>query len=406
MPARTAVDLFCGAGGLSLGLQRVGFRIQGAYDNWDRAVETYSANFSHEAQSEPISLSLRLPQASLIAGGPPCQGFSSAGLRRKNDHRNSLVGVFSTLVADHRPPAFLFENVEGFLTGGGGKFVFDLLEPLIEAGYWIHLRKVNAATFGVPQHRKRVIAIGGLGWDPGFPAPTYRAFGAPGAELGSADSLPDAPTLESVLGGLPKATEVASRAPLDDFDHTFAAMKPEDGARAKLLKPGQCMRDLPEKHWHVSYRRRAFRRVMDGTPTERRGGAPAGLRRLDPDQPSKAITGGAVGEFLHPFEDRPLTTRECARIQGFPDEFVFQGPRRDRIQLIGNAVPPLLAQALAEHIAKKLRRAKPCEGKGALLSFIPTLSNGASPALQSVCRRVFTRFEDTQLQAQQLSLWP
>jgi len=406
MPARTVVDLFCGAGGLSLGLQRAGFRVLGAFDQWNRAVETYSANFDHEPDPEPISLSLRLPGASLIAGGPPCQGFSSAGLRRSDDHRNTLVGVFATLIADNAPPAFLFENVEGFLTGGDGKFVFDLLEPLIEAGYWIHLRKVNAATFGVPQHRKRVIAIGGLGWDPGFPEPTHRAFGAPGAKLGGTDSLPASPTLGSVLEGLPEAEEVPSRAPLDDFDHTYAPMKPEDKTRAALLKPGQCMRDLPEELWHESYRKRAFRRVMDGTPTEKRGGAPAGLRRLDPDQPSKAITGGAVGEFLHPFEDRPLTTRECARIQTFPDEFVFRGPRRDRIQLIGNAVPPLLAQALAEHLARKLPRAKPRNEKGALLSFVPTLSNGASPALQSVSRRVFQRFQDAQLPAQQLSLWP
>jgi DNA (cytosine-5)-methyltransferase 1 len=406
MPALTVTDLFCGAGGLSLGLQRAGFRVLAAHDHWERATETYSSNFDHAAESTVISPVLRLPEASLIAGGPPCQGFSSAGLRREDDHRNTLVGVFSSLVAEHLPPAFLFENVEGFLTGGSGKFVFDLLEPLIEAGYWVHLRKINAATFGIPQHRKRVIAIGGYGWDPGFPEPTHRAYGAPGASLGAIGSIKPTPTLASALEGLPVAVEVESRAPLDDFDHTFAAMKPEDLARASFLKPGQCMRDLPEEMWHESYRRRAFRRVMDGIPTERRGGPPAGLRRLDPEQPSKAITGGAVGEFLHPFEDRPLTTRECARIQTFPDEFVFRGPRRDRIQLIGNAVPPLLAQHLAQHLARGLRRAKPCAKRGALLSFVPTLSNGASPALQSVSRRVAERFEDERIPTQQLSLWP
>src|SRR5206468_12426062 len=116
-----------------------------------------------------------------------------------------------------------------------------------------------------------------------------------------------------------------------------------DLERAKALKPGQRMRDLPTELWHDSYRRRANRRVMDGTPTERRGGAPAGVRRLVPDAPSKAITGGSLAEFLHPSEDRSLTLRECARIQTFPDEFTFQGTCAERAQLIGNAVPPLLA---------------------------------------------------------------
>src|SRR5258706_14860618 len=117
--------------------------------------------------------------------------------------------------------------------------------------------------------------------------------------------------------------------------------------RARRLKQGQRMRDLPEELWHESYKRRAYRRVMDGTPLEKRGGAPAGLRRLRANEPSKAITGAAINEFIHPTEDRPLTVRECARIQTFPDNFVFVGSRRDRAQQIGNAVPPDFAAAIA-----------------------------------------------------------
>src|SRR5208282_4786550 len=97
------------------------------------------------------------------------------------DKRNSLVACFAETVARMRPTAFLFENVEGFLTAEDGDRVVDLLEPLLGAGYRIHLRKVNAANYGVPQHRKRVIAIGGLGWEPTFPQATHAAFGAPGA---------------------------------------------------------------------------------------------------------------------------------------------------------------------------------------------------------------------------------
>src|SRR5262249_1410791 len=143
--------------------------------------------------------------ANVIVGGPPCQGFSSAGLRRPDDERNSLVRVFSRLVARAKPLAFMFENVEGFLTGSRGDFVVDLLEPLLSAGYRIHLRKVNAANFGIPQHRKRVVAIGGLGWDPTFPEPTHTAYGAPGAHL-AAKRLPRGPSLADALKGLPRAT--------------------------------------------------------------------------------------------------------------------------------------------------------------------------------------------------------
>ncbi|MEO8494931.1 MAG: DNA cytosine methyltransferase [Planctomycetota bacterium] len=131
----------------------------------------------------------------------------------------------SGLVEPNPRPSLVSDQwMESFLTGARGDFVIELLEPLIEAGYRIHLRKVNAAHFGIPQHRKR-----------------------------------------------------------------------------------------------------AFRRVMDGTPTERRGGAPAGVRRLRADEPSKAITGGVLREFLHPTEDRPLTLRECATLQTFPTDFHWKG---------------------------------------------------------------------------------
>lgn len=405
VPAQTIIDLFCGAGGLSLGFQAAGFRTVAAFDHWEAAAATYAANFDHPFHRAEIDEGIRLPAAAIIAGGPPCQGFSSAGMRKASDHRNTLVGVFARLIAVHRPMAFVFENVEGFLTGGDGRFVFELLDPLIEAGYCIHLRKINAATFGVPQHRKRVIALGGLGWDPGFPEPTHRAFGAPGAGLGTHGSLPAAPTLGDALEHLPPARELGADDDSSPRDHTFTVLKEDDRARAALLKPGQSMRDLPEHLWHVSYRRRAFRRVQDGTPTERRGGAPAGLRRLRTDEPSKAITGGVSGEFLHPSENRSLTIRECARIQTFPDTFVFRGPRRDQYQLIGNAVPPVMATRIAEHLSLAFKRANTTRDHGALLSFVPTLSEGASPALRSVCSRVAKRFSDDRVETQQLSLW-
>ncbi len=167
------------------------------------------------------------------------------------------------------------------------------------------------------------------------------------------------------------------------------------------------MRDLPSELWHESYRRRAFRRVMDGTPSEKRGGAPAGLRRLKPDEPSKAITGAARSEFLHPFENRNLTLRECARLQTFSDDFVFAGSIGERQQLIGNAVPPRLAHALGTSLRQDLEagRQRATLG-GRLVSFVPTLSTGMSPALSSISERVESHFGLTPVIAQeQMALW-
>ncbi len=188
-------------------------------------------------------------------------------------------------------------------------------------------------------------------------------------------------------------------------DHVGKPLEGLDLERAEHLKPGQCMRDLPEDLWHESYRRRAFRRVMDGTPTECRGGAPFGLRRLRADQPCKAITSGALRDFLHPNENRPFTVRECARLQTFPDDFRFIGCRADRILLIGNAVPPLLAERIARHLLSGITAAEPRHSSGELLSFVPTLSSGLSPALEAVVRTVKSRFCDTIKTKAQKTLW-
>ncbi len=397
----TIVDLFCGAGGLSLGCSAAGLQPILAIDHWQPAVSTYRLNIGEHVSREEICPEIELPMSDIIAGGPPCQGFSSAGKRRIDDDRNSLISVFASIVVRYRPKVFVFENVEGFLTNGRGKFLFNLLTPLIGAGYFIHVRKINAANYGVPQHRKRVIAIGGLGWSPTFPQPTHTAFGAPGAPLGAV-ALQLTPTVDQALDGLGPAED--ARTTRQPSDHAYSPFGPDDQSRAMLLKPGERMRDLPEKLWHESYRRRANRRVMDGTPSEQRGGAPSGLRRLRPDEPSKTITGGALNEFVHPREDRPLSIRECARLQTFPDSFRFLGAPRDCIQLIGNAVPPAFGEALARSIMGDLSSEKPKEnGPGRLLSFVPTNSIGMSPILEEVTTMVKEKFSLEKVKARQAS---
>lgn len=383
------LDLFCGAGGLSCGFVDAGFGCALAVDHNEAAVETHRLNFDSPVKRVDVTTMSEFPQVSVVVGGPPCQGFSSAGLRAAGDHRNTLVGWFAETIARIRPAAFVFENVEGFFTAEDGFHVFELLDPLVEAGYHIHVRKINAANYGVPQHRKRVVAVGGLGWDPALPEPTHSAFGAPGAQL-AARHLPRTPTLADALAGLP---EPATEPPGTPDDHYAARLSGIDLERATRLAPGQTMRDLPPELQHESYRRRAFRRVMDGTPTDRRGGAPAGLRRLRPDEPCKAITGAARAEFLHPIDDRYLSLRECARVQTFPDDFRFAGSPSERQQLIGNAVPTRLARILATTLKAQLEQAQPKNSEqGRLLSFVPTLSDGMSPALQSITERVERRY--------------
>ena len=153
------------------------------------------------------------------------------------------------------------------------------------------------------------------------------------------------------------------------------------------------MRDLPRELWHDTYKRRANRRVADGTPLARRGGAPAGVRRLDGEQPSKAITRGAVSEFVHPSLNRTLTLRECARLQTFPDDFRFTGSKSQRALLIGNAIPPLLAEKVLTHVHQGLSEPNRLQTEPGVLEFTPTSSKGMSTSLKrttEAVRREFT----------------
>ncbi len=407
----TVLDVFCGAGGLSLGFKQAGYTITCAIDHYPAARRTYEHNIgSHTLQVDLTNLDRSTLEyfASLaptfIIGGPPCQGFSSAGMRQSADTRNNLVAVFAHIVATLRPQGFVFENVEGFLTTNQGKQVSDLLAPLIAAGYRIHLCKVNVANYGVPQHRKRVIAIGGLGWNPPFPNPTHTANGIPGALL----ALKYAPATPSIMEALIDMPTPQPTYPGNPQGHVAIPLTGKEFQRAIALKPGQTMKHLPTELQHQSYQRRAFRRVQDGTPTAHRGGAPAGIRRLKPDEPSKAITSGASAEFLHPIENRLLTLRECARLQTFPDDFVFLGSIAEQAQLIGNAVPPRFAEKIAAVLAEHMRETDCMLGEGedgALLSFVPTLSTGYSPVLKQVTDMVVTTFMQKPAAIENLVLW-
>ena len=389
MPSTVALgglELFAGAGGMASGLAQASIKTLFMNDSWGSASQTFRSNLAVDAHSEADARDLRaediyaaVPAARttplVVAGGPPCQGFSSAGSRSATDARNSLVGVFVRLAVELNARWIVFENVEGFLTLERGRFVVDLLGPLIMSGYQVRLRKVDMAYYGVPQHRKRVVVMARLGSDPGFPSPMTRAL----------------VTVEDAFMGLGQPD--TPRAPTG---HDAPVLSELARRRIKSLAPGQTSKDLPEDLRPASYQRRARRRVLDGTLSERRGGPPTGMRRLRGDKPSPTITGGAPLELVHPAEDRLLTVRECARLQGFSDDFQFCGSRSDQSLLIGNAVPPPFAKIIGNWIVAREHEASDCGG-GALLEFMVGPEPPVGSALWRTQRDMVGRFQEQRL---------
>jgi len=376
--SHTVISLFSGAGGFSYGFSMAGIRpICGIEINKD-ACASYELNL--ESPCHSLDLSITHPSdikkisgkknVFAIIGGPPCQGFSMAGLRNTNDERNQLIFNYLSVVRELSPKWFIFENVEGLLTSRKGDDIEKLVEGFIKLGYCIRLEKINFASYGIPQTRKRVIIIGNnIGAYFKFPDELYSYNSG---KFKKYSHLPMAPTLSNAIAGLgnPGSDKkcfinyISSSA-----ENTYDALM-RDGNKKRyvtqhftiidqyeknmfeMLKPGESMKDLPEVFWHESFRRRANRRVLDGVASEKRGGAPHGIKRLHGDFQALTITGSATREFIHPQEHRPLTIRECARIQSFPDCWQWIGSSASIIQQIGNAVPPLASYLLAEHIKK------------------------------------------------------
>jgi DNA (cytosine-5)-methyltransferase 1 len=411
-------SLFSGAGGFSYGFAKVGLApICGAEINQD-ACATYEENLGSPCHNVDLAsvepsffrglLGAKEPFA--VIGGPPCQGFSTAGARDAQDPRNQLIFNYLRIVAEIRPRWFIFENVEGLLTSGHGADVFALVREFLGLGYSVRIHKANLAAYGVPQTRKRVLIIGNrLGVDFELPPEIYSYDSGKSRK---SNAKPFAPTLAQALGGLGAAARLRSATvpylsaeSVNPFDQAMRAgntrgsvtehfhfTSAEEEKRYALLKPGQTMKDLPVEYQHESFRRRAFRRVLDGTPSENRGGAPSGIKRLRGNLQSLTITGAATREFIHPHEHRPLTIRECARLQTFPDHYQFHGHLSSVTQQIGNAVPPLAAAALARHlqaidgafgsdIQAPVGNAEP-----RLLGYVLTEATGMSEALQKTAR--------------------
>ena len=293
------------------------------------------------------------------------------------------------------------EGGKGLLTSNSGSDIVRLAAELRDLGYAFRLEKVNFAGYGLPQTRKRVLIIGNrLGQFFDVPA---AFFSYDSGKAKSYSCNPHGPSLLDAIADLPEPAETDRALPYDldrrptpyagnlrsasgAVSHHVMPRKSDAAAVAKHLRPGQTMKDLPEELQHDSYRRRANRRVSDGTPTEKRGGAPSGFKRLRGELNALTITSAAPREFIHPMANRALTLRECARLQSFPDDFKFSGNMMSVARQIGNAIPPLAGRVLAEAIMREdgLAGAGADLGKtGAvgLIGFHLTDAGGMSPAL-------------------------
>ncbi len=334
----TAVDLFCGCGGLTVGLKRAGFRVLGAVDVDPLSVKTYKANHRDvtlwekdirelDPQELLDALGLEKGGLDLLAGCPPCQGFSTMrtlnGALLVDDPRNDLLLEFERFVEALLPRAVMMENVPGL---ADDKRFEAFLRKLKKLGYLGAHRVLNAAEYGVPQRRRRLIYLAGLGM-----------------EIPFADKAAKMKTVEEAIGGLPKAGR--SGDPVHDMPENRT---PKVLEVIRLIpKDGGSRRDLPEKFQLECHKRcNGFKDVYG---------------RMAWKEVAPTITSGCFnpskGRFLHPEEDRAITMREAALLQGFPRRYKF--PTTDNKSavalMIGNALPPPFIAAHGRSIKRVLR---------------------------------------------------
>lgn len=333
------IDLFCGAGGLSEGFRQAGFEVLLGIDFNKYAIETHHYNF-------PDSISLHADITKLnpeqlfsdyqihmnkidgVIGGFPCQGFSIAGKRWVEDPRNKLFLECVRFVEAVQPSFFVFENVPGLVSMADGKIKDEIIETLSNLGYNVDAKVLTATDYLVPQIRKRVFFIGFKEGTPSFPSPLTDK------PITVGDSIMDLPELG--LNDGQEEWELENG--LLIYNHTSVGLSPLNLQRiCHIPEGGNCL-DIPNHLQRAKIYQSAY-------------------RRLDREKPSYTIHTHFRDEFLiHPTQDRVVTVREAARLQSFPDSFRFVGPKSREGQhgAVGNAVPPLMAKAIGDHILKTL----------------------------------------------------
>ncbi len=389
MASMKVMDLFCGTGGFSKGFENTGaFSVVYGIDVLPVAVETFRLNHSQATAFAADIREVRLRtvvertglargEVDAIVGGPPCQGFSSIRPFRSamdDDPRNSLFEEFAAYVNYFRPQVFVMENVVGLATHNQGATIEQIQECFDGLGYTSDWRIINAAHFGVPQKRERLVMIGAHhGTRAKFPSPThageFKTIGVrnrtrrlappptpaePGLFGFDEPKLPDALTAMEAIGDLPPvaAGETADRYDLPPQNDYQAARRLRSDRLSLQVATGHSERML-------EIIRHSGSNISSVPQHLITSGFSSCYSRLDPDEPAVTLTVNFVhpasNKCIHPFQDRALTLREGARLQSFDDDFSFAGSRTQIAKQIGNAVPPLLGQALAESVLDALR---------------------------------------------------
>lgn len=357
----TAIDLFCGAGGLSEGFQQAGFRILAGNDFDEHAGETFRLAHSgaefFPGPIEDISTNailkvsgLRKGELDCLIGGPPCQAFSVYNHQRGlHDKRSRLFEEYLRIVKGLSPKWVIMENVTGITSAGKGKAVRDIYSGLCELGYSVDMRILRAEEYGVPQERRRVFFVGNrLRLPILWPKPTHGDGLLQLVTVG--DAISDLPPLKN--GEDPGPAKY--RTPADSgyqammrgdsaliYNHAAPRLTPINLRRMEHIGPGGSWRDIP------------FELLPAGMQRARRCDHTKRYGRLRMEGLSSTILTKCDihwGAYIHPEQDRVLTVREAARLQSFPDRFRFLGPRTEQFVQVGNAVPPVVGKSVARAI--------------------------------------------------------
>jgi len=349
----TAIDVFSGGGGLTVGLKRAGFQVVSAVENEPHAFATFKANhpevhaFRQDIRTvDGASLKRCSPtgEVDLIAGCPPCQGFSSLTSKyRKADPRNELVREMGRLVDEIRPRAVMMENVPG-LTRKGRPLFDEFVDLLRSCGYQPQWQVLQVADYGVPQSRRRLVLLAGRGFTIELPAPTHSATRKGGLKGWS--------TLRDAIGGLAPplvlSAALARGGPERVGWHVVRQLSPQNVRRMKHARPGESWATIPNDarpKCHQNVQGHYFSNVYG---------------RMAWNEVAVTITSGCTtfskGRFGHPDEDRTISVLEAARIQTFPRDYIFDTPYMEYVcRIIGNALPCDFAEVVAQKCAQVLQ---------------------------------------------------
>jgi DNA (cytosine-5)-methyltransferase 1 len=366
------LDLFCGVGGFSHGFEKTGvFQVTAGVDLLPDRVETFSANHLtattfctdiRELSIDVLAKSGPVPQ--VIIGGVPCQGFSSIRPFRtltENDPRNNLFEHFALVIQTLHPKFFVFENVVGLLTHKKGHTLRVILETFEGMGYKTQWKVLNAALYGLPQRRERLVIVGNVsGKSFEWKAPTHYFDGRSmaGKKHGQTEEqlplfavdLPPALHLMEAIHDLPELKAGESSATYRT-DITPTAYEAAMRGNTKVLTLHEATHHTPRMLEIIRQAGYNHDALPEGLTSS---GFSSCYSRLEPDIPSVTITVNFVhpasNKCIHPYQDRALTPREGARLQGFEDGYKFTGNRSQIVKQIGNAVPPILGQVIAESI--------------------------------------------------------